>query len=87
MNSVGAADQIQLKRLHCQECGTKAEFPASFTEKEASQYCEVCSFHRNHDSAHDFRCAICTARLWYSRLQALRILLLHRAVLRSEEMR
>jgi predicted amidophosphoribosyltransferase len=87
MNSVATADQIPLKKLRCQECGTKAEFPASFTEKEASQYCEVCRFHLNHELTYDFRCPVCVARLWHSRLQAVRILLLHRAVLRSEEVR
>lgn len=87
MNSVATADQIQLKKLRCQECGTKAEFPASFTEKEASQYCEVCSFHQNHELTYDFRCPVCVARLWHSRLQAIRILFLYRSALRSENER
>jgi hypothetical protein len=30
---------------------------------------------------------VCVARLWHSRLHALRIFLLHRAALRSEDMR
>lgn len=86
MTSTTAAE-IPVKKLRCKDCGTKAEFPASFTEKEAAHYCEVCRFHLNHELTYDFRCPVCVARLWRSRLQAVRILLLHSAVLRSEEMR
>lgn len=76
--------EVPLKRLRCSTCGTKGEFPATFSEKEATQHCDVCSFHLNHDAAHDFRCAICTARLWKARLSAIRILLFYPAHLRVE---
>jgi uncharacterized protein (DUF983 family) len=75
------------KKLRCPDCGTKGEFPSTFTPKDAAACCEVCHFHLNHERTHDFRCAVCVARLWYSRLQAVRILLLHSAILHSEEKR
>jgi hypothetical protein len=87
VNTAAPADETQLKKLRCPDCGTKGQFPASITQKNVSDYCEVCRYHLNHELTHDFRCAVCVARLWFSRLQAIRILLLHSALLRSEEMR
>jgi len=87
VTSATLTEETPLKKLRCPDCGTKSEFPASFTQKDAATYCEVCRFHLNHELTYDFRCAVCVARLWYSRLQAVRILLLHSAVLRSEDMR
>jgi hypothetical protein len=87
MNSTGLTEETPLKKLRCPDCGTKADFPSTFTPKDAASCCEVCRFHLNHELNYDFRCPMCIARLWYSRLQAVRILFLHCAVLRSEEMR
>lgn len=87
MNSATASEQIALKKLRCPDCGTKSEFPSTFTAKDAAACCEVCHFHQNHELTYDFRCPVCVARLWHSRLQAIRILFLYRSALRSENER
>ena len=79
-------EEIPVKKLQCPDCGVKGGFPADFTPTNVAECCVVCRFHRNHDLTHDFRCSVCIARLWLSRLQALRILLFHPATLRPEEM-
>jgi uncharacterized protein (DUF983 family) len=75
-----------LKILRCPDCGTTGEFPASFTQKNVSDCCDVCQFHWRHSQDIDFhpRCAVCIAHLWQARLRALRILLFHPRLLREE---
>ena len=87
MNTTAPIEETPLKKLRCPDCGTKGEFPSNFTLKDASGCCEVCHFHINHELTYDFRCSVCVARLWHSRLRAVRILLLNSAVLRSEDLR
>jgi predicted RNA-binding Zn-ribbon protein involved in translation (DUF1610 family) len=87
MSTAVCAEEIPPKKMRCPDCGVKGEFPGDFTPTNVAEYCDVCRFHRNHDLTYDFRCPMCIARLWLSRLQALRILLLHSATMRSEETR
>jgi hypothetical protein len=78
----------RVAKLRCSNCGTRGDFPASFTQRDATHYCEVCGFHRNHKlfQDHDPRCPICVARWWLVRLRAARILLFRPALLRSEDL-
>jgi predicted RNA-binding Zn-ribbon protein involved in translation (DUF1610 family) len=87
VNTAALTEETPLKKLRCPDCGTKGEFPSTFTPKDAAACCEVCRFHLNHELNYDFRCPVCVARLWHSRVQALRILIFHPALLRSEDMR
>jgi uncharacterized protein (DUF983 family) len=84
-----AADPIDSRytKRRCPECGTTGEFPASFTQKQVSDCCELCRFHLNHELVHDFRCAVCIARLWQARVRALRILIFHPGLLSGEDAR
>jgi hypothetical protein len=74
------------KRLRCGVCGTKTEF-SNFTQKEVTEWCQTCRYHLAHEQQIDFhpRCALCLARYWKAQLNAIRILLLRPAALRSEE--
>ena len=75
------------KRLRCGVCGTKTEF-SELTHEQVTEWCKVCRFHLHHSQDFDFhdRCAICMARLWQARLNALRILFLRPSALRSEDL-
>ena len=73
------------RKLRCLGCGTAGEFPANFTKEDVADCCVVCHFHFTHESAHDFRCAICIAQLWQSRLRAIRILLFNPPLLRLDD--
>jgi hypothetical protein len=77
---------IDTKKSRCADCGIADQFPAEFTQEEATTYCEVCSFHRNHGIVHDFRCPICVARVWQAWLRAFRILLFHPSVWRASDL-
>jgi hypothetical protein len=87
--SAAVAGERATRKLRCAECGTMDEFPGGFTQKDASKYCGVSGFHRCHSQGIDFhdRCAICIAGFWQSRLRAIRILVTHPELLRSEEWR
>jgi hypothetical protein len=76
------------EKLRCSDCGITDEYPDVVTAEDVKLYCSVCAFHRHHYQVVDYhdRCAICLARSWRSRLQALRILIFRAAVLRSEEL-
>ncbi len=87
MSAAAAPIKPLRRKLRCPDCGTKDDFPASFTQKNVPDYCDVCRFHFNHECAHDLRCAVCTARLWLARLRALRILLFSRTLLQPEDAR
>jgi len=81
-----ASTQSLWKASRCPSCRTRGEFPADCTAQDMAGFCEVCGFHRRHELVHDFRCAICIARLWQSWLHALRIFLSRSEVLRSEDL-
>jgi uncharacterized Zn finger protein len=85
--SAAVAGEMATRKLRCSDCGAKDEFPAEFTQKDATTNCRVCGFHWRHSQDFDFhdRCPICIARFWRSRLHAIRILVTHPALLRSEE--
>jgi hypothetical protein len=85
--SAAIAGERARRKLRCSECGTMDEFPGGFTQKDAADCCRVCRFHCRHSQEIDFhpRCAICIAGFWQSRLRAIRILVTHPELLRSEE--
>ena len=74
-------------KRRCPDCGTKDDFPPSYTQKNVSDCCNVCRFHLNHELVHDFTCPVCIARLWQARLRAIRILFFHPAFVRAEDLR
>ena len=86
MNAAGAP-KSKYSKLSCPDCGTKDQFPASPVKKKVPFCCGVFRFHFNHECAHDDLCAVCIARVWMSRLRAVRILFFHRALLAAEDAR
>ena len=85
--NAAAVSKSEYSKLRCPDCGTKDQFPVSFAKKNVPFCCDAFRFHFNHECAHDNLCGVCIARVWLSRLRAVRVLFFHRGLLAAEDSR